>query len=189
MLKHRGTQPIETERLLLRRIRLDDAANMYTGWTSDPEVARYCVWSPHGNKGETMQLTKLWVAAYEALDTYRWGICVKGESDRLTGVIDVVEQDKDTETAEIGYALSRAYWHKGIVTEALTAVLAHLFSCGYASITACHDTRNPRSGAVMRKCGMRFEGIHPGDLHDNTGAPRDSAHYRLTRSEYETNSK
>ncbi|MBR4142117.1 MAG: GNAT family N-acetyltransferase, partial [Firmicutes bacterium] len=46
-MKHCGTQTIETERLILRRLRREDAGAMFRNWTSDPEVTKYLTWPTH----------------------------------------------------------------------------------------------------------------------------------------------
>lgn len=46
MLTHKGTQLIETERLILRRAVIEDAEPMYRNWASDPEVTKYLTWHP-----------------------------------------------------------------------------------------------------------------------------------------------
>lgn len=68
--------------------------------------------------------------------------------------------DDRSDSAEVGYSLSRTYWNQGLMTEALKVVL----QCGFSDlrlnrIEAQHDVRNPASGKVMEKCGMRKEGI------------------------------
>ena len=60
---------------------------------------------------------------------------------------------------EVGYCISRSYWHQGITSEALGAVMKYLLDeVGVDRIEARHDAINPNSGGVMRKCGMKHEG-------------------------------
>lgn len=44
MLKHTGTEMLETERLVLRRFRESDAIDMFNNWASNKEVTRYLTW-------------------------------------------------------------------------------------------------------------------------------------------------
>ncbi|MBQ1826989.1 MAG: GNAT family N-acetyltransferase, partial [Erysipelotrichaceae bacterium] len=60
-----GTQRIETERLVLRRFRIEDAQNMYDNWASDPEVTRFLTWPVHQNVEGTRSLLESWIAQYE----------------------------------------------------------------------------------------------------------------------------
>lgn len=71
----------------------------------------------------------------------------------------MVNHDDRIGKAEIGYCIGRKWWHRGIMSEALKAVIDFLFDeVSYQRIEARHDTRNPHSGAVMQKCGMKYEG-------------------------------
>ena len=99
-----------------------------------------------------------------------WAITVKEEGDDPIGSISVVKHDSEIGKMEIGYCIGRHWWHKGIMTEALGAVIDHLFhNVGAQRIEACHDPRNPNSGAVMRKCGMVFEGMLRRSGRNNQG--------------------
>lgn len=58
---------------------------------------------------------------------------------------------------DFGYGLCKAFWRKGIVTEASKAVVEQLKKDGIPYITAIHDVNNPRSGNVMKRLGMRYQ--------------------------------
>jgi ribosomal-protein-alanine N-acetyltransferase len=61
--------------------------------------------------------------------------------------------------AHIGYCIGRKWWHSGITSEALESVIQFLIEeVGLNRIESRHDPRNPNSGAVMKKCGMKYEG-------------------------------
>ncbi len=80
-------------------------------------------------------------------------------NDATIGSISVIELDDRIEKAEIGYCIGKNWWHRGIMSEALRAVMDYLFDeVGFQRIVATHDTNNLNSGAVMRKCGMKQEG-------------------------------
>ena len=56
--------------------------------------------------------------------------------------------------------MSRTYWGKGLMPEALAAVMSYLFDvAGVNRVAGCHDVNNPRSGRVMDKAGMQQEGV------------------------------
>lgn len=184
MLNQIGTREIETGRLLLRRFRADDADPMFRGWTSDGEVARYLTWLPHSDISVTRKLLAEWVEQYARKDCYRWCIVWKENAEPI-GCIDVVRLTKELETAEIGYCMAKEYWGRGIMTEALSAVENYLFEgVGLNRIQACHHTRNPASGAVMRKCGMQFEGVRRQSAKTNAGEYCDIACYSILRREW-----
>ena len=58
---------------------------------------------------------------------------------------------------DLGYGLMQEFWHRGIVTEAGSAVLAQAKRDGLPYVTATHDVNNPNSGGVMRQIGMKYQ--------------------------------
>lgn len=76
-MRHAGTQEIETERLILRRLTPEDAGMMYTNWANDPQVTKYLRWEPHKNAEETRELLTAWALLYPNGDYYEWGIVEK----------------------------------------------------------------------------------------------------------------
>lgn len=160
MVTHKGTQTIETDRLILRRFRIEDAQAMYDRWASDPEVTRFLTWPVHADANATRQLLAYWTAEYEKKDNYQWAITIKAQDDLPVGSIAVVSHDDSARKAEIGYCIGRVWWRQGITSEALSGVIRYLFEeIGMERIEAKHDVNNPNSGAVMEKCGMRKEGV------------------------------
>ncbi len=177
-----GTRKIDTQRLVLRRFRREDAQDMYAAWASDPEVTRYLTWPPHADAGVTRMLLDDWAARYDDGGFFNWAIELK-ESGRVIGNISVVRLTEAIEEAEIGYCMGRAYWGRGIMPEALRAVMDHLFdTAGVRRIMAGHDVSNPRSGRVMEKAGMKREGILRGAGSNNRGIC-DVVVYGLLRSD------
>lgn len=157
-MKHLGTLEIETHRLILRRFTMDDAQTMYDNWASDPEVTKFLTWPAHDSVEVTKRVLSDWVANYERPDNYQWAIEFK-ELGQPIGSISVVSHNDKAELVHIGYCLGKRWWHKGIMSEALQAVMDFLFDeVGANRIESRHDPRNPHSGAVMRKCGMKYEG-------------------------------
>lgn len=157
-MNHCGTQTIETERLILRRFELNDAEAAYKNWMSDDEVSRFMPWTTHPNLSETQAVLAEWIANYEKDDFYIWAIELK-ETGEPIGSIGTSNCSEKSERMEVGYCISKKWWHKGIVSEALSAVIIYLFDkVGVNRIEAKHDPRNPNSGKVMKKCGMRYEG-------------------------------
>ena len=154
-----GTQRIETQRLILRRFRIDDAEDMYNNWASDPEVTRYLTWPVHSSVEVTRTLLTDWVSHYTDGGYFNW-VMEHKETGKAIGNISVVKLNENTEAADMGYCMSRAYWGQGLMPEALEAVMIYLFDVvGLNRIAACHDVNNPKSGRVMDKAGMKQEGI------------------------------
>lgn len=183
MLTHKGTQPIETARLLLRRVLPTDAEPMFRNWASDPAVTKFLTWPTHDSVDTTASLLNLWIREYERPDTYHWMIVLKEPGEPI-GTISVVRQEPSAREAEIGYCIGARWWHQGITSEALAAVMRFLFvEVGMDLLCAKHDVRNPNSGAVMRKCGMRYEGTVCGRDQNNQGVC-DTARYGIRRAEW-----
>lgn len=148
---------METKRLSFRPFQEDDAPAMFDGWTQDARVAKYCRWHPHTSIDMTKSFLKDYMDTTDPRYPYRNAIILK-DTGVLIGAIDVVDISPDGRTAEIGYLISHPYWNKGYITEALGAMIAHLFACGFQAVTACHHIDNLASGKVMQKCGMKYVG-------------------------------
>ena len=169
MLTHKGTQTIETPRLILRRAAMEDAQAMFDNWASDAEVTRYLTWPAHSSTEITEMVIGSWLEGYRQEDFYQWMIVLREKGEPI-GSISVVAHNDRVGKAEIGYCIGRKWWHKGIMTEALGAVMDFLFDAvGMNRVEARHDPNNPHSGAVMKKCGMRYEGTTRQSDRNNQG--------------------
>lgn len=158
-MKNIGTQEIVTERLILRRFTENDAENMFHNWANDPEVTKYLRWPPHSDVEVSRKLIRQWISEYVNLDKYEWAIALK-ENNAVIGSIGIFGVSEVDESAEIGYCIGRAWWAKGIMTEALKAVIVFgMEQVGFNRLEADHSIHNPASGRVMQKAGMTFEGI------------------------------
>ena len=170
MMKHLGTVVLETPRLVLRRFTAADARAMFENWASDPEVTRYLTWPTHTNMDVTRQILEDWVTHYCEVQYYHWAIVPKDQHNAPVGSIAVMALDDRTEKATVGYCIGKPWWHRGITTEALQAVIDFLLrDVGLRRVEAYHDPRNPHSGAVMRKCGMQYEGTLRASDRNNQG--------------------
>lgn len=182
MLTHKGTATLETPRLILRRAECTDAEAMFRNWASDEDVTKFLTWPTHRSLDTTCYILDLWVKDYEKPDFYQWMIVPK-ELGQPIGSISVVHHRDDIAEAEIGYCIGKYWWHRGIMTEALAAVMDYLFDeVGMNRIEAKHDVNNPHSGSVMKKCGMRFEGVARQGDRNNQGIC-DMATYGILRSD------
>jgi ribosomal-protein-alanine N-acetyltransferase len=154
-MTHKGTITLETERLILRRFTTDDADAMFRNWASDPEVARFMPYEPHKSIDESHRIVKQFMN--DSLNTYKWAIVPKDFGEPI-GTIGA-DTDDSLNMAYIGYDLGKAWWHQGYMSEACAAVIRFFFEqVGVNRVYSSHDPRNPHSGAVMRKCGMQYEG-------------------------------
>lgn len=157
-MKHKGTQQITTPRLILRPFSLEDAAAMYHNWASDPEVTKFLTWPAHSGVEISRMVLSDWVSHYGEENYYQWAI-VPRDLGQPIGSVAAVHMNERVGKVEIGYCIGRAWWHCGIMTEALGAIVDFfLDEVGANRVEACHDPRNPHSGAVMAKSGMTYEG-------------------------------
>lgn len=156
-MKSLGTQTIETERLILRRFVEGDAQAMFDNWASRSENLTYVTWNPHLNVEQTQNSIGNWVKSYDDPNYYKWAICLKENSDHVIGDISLVSADENNSSCEIGYILGQDYWGRGLMTEALKAVLSYcLDEIGFERVDSCYVSLNPASGRVMEKAGMTF---------------------------------
>ena len=183
MYAHKGTQTLETPRLILRKAVKTDALPMFHNWASDPEVTKYLTWQTYLHVNEAHKILDIWIKEYEKPEFYQWMIELK-DLNQPIGSISVVHCNDQIAEMEVGYCIGRPWWHKGIMTEALSAVIDFLFTkVGVDRITAKHDTNNPRSGGVMKKCGMIYEGTTRSSDKNNQGIC-DTANYSIAYSDW-----
>ena len=164
-MKHCGTQELETGRLLLRRLTVDDSEMMFNNWASDPEVTRYLRWNAHRSWAETAEMLNEWEKHYGDPTFYQWGVENK-RSGVLMGTISLFPAPElktgwhlNTEILgsawEAGYALGRKWWNNGYMTEALCAVRDYWFNTVDAPwLVAIHANENVASSAVLQKAGV-----------------------------------
>ena len=174
---------LETERLILRPIRKSDAEDLYA-YASDAEVARYVLWRRHETVRDSKTQIRCLLRQYRRGQPGSWAIEEK-KSGRMIGTVGFMWVSPESRSAECGYSLSRAYWNRGIMTEALQELLRFSFeTVGLNRIEAQHDVQNPASGRVMQKCGMTREGVMRSRVF-NKGIPADTAVYSILKSDHD----
>ena len=137
---------IETNRLVLRKFEENDLEAIYLIF-SEKEVNTFLPWYPVKDMNETKDFFEKQLKGKK----YCFAICLK-DDDFPIGYVHA----EDDDSHDFGYALRKEYWHQGIVSEASNAVIELLKKEGIPYITATHDKNNPRSGAVMKRIGMKY---------------------------------
>jgi ribosomal-protein-alanine N-acetyltransferase len=149
---------IATARLTLRPFTVADAP-VVQRCAGDPRVASTTLTIPHPYPDGAAET---WIAAHRAEAAAGTGITcavVVRDEDAVVGAIDIRTEARHRR-CELGYWIAPARWGRGYASEAARALVGHAFAeLGLARVVATHLTRNPASGAVMRRIGMRFEGI------------------------------
>lgn len=146
------TPILETERLILRPLTVDDANAVYE-WASDERVARYMIYPKH----ETIDTTLEWLKSIDhSLDTeYEFGFEEK-ETGVLIGSGGVYWNDNYKQW-RVGYNFRFDRWKKGFATEAAQEMVRFAREELKAEhIGSCHAVENPNSGRVLRNCGLVF---------------------------------
>lgn len=183
-MRHKGTVRIETERLILRRFQREDAEAVFRNYESDARMTEFLRWKPAKALSEARAVVEEWVDSYDDPAFYQWAIELKSLGEPV-GTISVVGRDERTDTLHIGYCVGSRWWRRGIATEAFSAIIPFLFREVEANrIEAQHDPKNPNSGAVMRKCGLKYEGTLRQADWSNRGIV-DACMYSLLRAEWE----
>lgn len=187
MITHKGTQTIKTQRLILRRFTVNDASDMFNNWANDERVTRFLTWEPHGNLENTQNLLKLWCCGYDSEENYNWAITY---NEKVIGSLSVVRMSNRDEYAEIGYCLGYESWNNGMMTEAVKAVITFLFEAvGFNKVCISHAVKNPASGMVAKKCGLKLDGVKREDFKSRDGEFYDIAIYSILKSEWERNKR
>ncbi|MPZ48528.1 MAG: GNAT family N-acetyltransferase [Dehalococcoidia bacterium] len=172
---------LHTERLLLRPFAEDDVEEALN-YRNNEEFARFL---PHIPQPFTRADAEHFVATNMAEPWDRYPTFAIELDGRLIGTVNL-EVDEKSQTAMLGYAISREQWGLGMTPEAAQAVIAWAFrTFGLTKIWASTDARHHRSRRVMEKLGMQHEGTRPSRHLDRAGLRTDEVIYRLLREEWE----
>lgn len=174
---------LQTDRLQLRAFSAEDAADV-ARLCGDWEVAETTLNIPHPYE---LPMAEEWIGghqrAFDEGEAVTFAISGK-ETAELIGAISIHVQ-KGNRLAEVGYWVGKPYWNRGYATEATKAVIAYGFDqLDLNRIQARHMTKNPASGRVMEKAGMKREGILRQSIF-RWRTFEDVALYSILREEYE----
>ncbi|MCL1824192.1 MAG: GNAT family N-acetyltransferase [Oscillospiraceae bacterium] len=150
------TPTLETERIILRPLKITDANDIFRNWASDPEVTKYMTYTTH----ETIETTTQWLKELENNiadeNSYNWGFVYKNSNELFgSGGISYEEEHK---MFSIGYNIMKKYWNMGLVTEAGRAMLDFVVNeLNQTEFFGTHAKENPASGRVMEKLGFIYQ--------------------------------
>ena len=147
---------IETPRLILRPWQGTDLEDFYEYARVDG-VGQMAGWLPHKDLEESRQILSMFIAEKKTL-----ALELK-ENRKVIGSIGLETRDADLGITaklmgrEIGYVLNKDYWGRGLMPEAVKAVIDYCFSeLGFDWLTCGHFIRNGQSRRVVEKCGFRY---------------------------------
>ncbi|HTN84231.1 MAG TPA: GNAT family protein [Sorangium sp.] len=172
---------LTTPRLRLRALEPGDAERILR-IQSDPEVNRYLGRAPFSSLAEAEQRIDVITAGIREHTSINWGITLQ-ESGELVGDACFWRWNKPHRWAEIGYDLLPAFWKRGIMTEALRAILRFGFeSMDLHRVEAQLTPENHASARVLERLGFTREGQHRQNWYYD-GRYTDTAVYGLLRDE------
>jgi RimJ/RimL family protein N-acetyltransferase len=146
---------LETERLILRGWKEDDASSLFK-YASDDRIGPSAGWLPHKDVGYSRAVIRTIFAKDEV-----YAICIKGQEKEPVGSIGLTlkgspERPIEEGTAELGYWIGYPYWNNGYVTEAVKEVMRHGFEdLGLHRIVCGYFDGNNSSKKVQEKCGFK----------------------------------
>ena len=143
---------IETERLILRTVTVDDAEAIFK-WASDPEVNKFMIYPLHAN----LDVTRDWLKSRDinGSDEFDLGFVLK-ETGELIGQGGIFYHE-DIDAWSLGYNLRRDYWGQGLVPEAIQAIIDYVDKeKGIRAIVGEFAKENSKSRRVMEKLGMTY---------------------------------
>ena len=151
MIRLNLPEKIETERLVLQRLRYEDAEEIFYSYASKPEVTKYLAFPTHQSVGDARNFVEYVTGAWDRGTEYAFGIRLKGDN-RLIGSIGFKNEKGKV---QFGYGLSPNYWNQGLTTEACQVVLKLLKEQkDIHRIWTFIDAENVASGKVLLKCGL-----------------------------------
>ena len=140
---------IETKRLLLRKVLMDDADDVFVLRTNE-DAMKY-IKKP---KLITVDDAKELIKKMNEPDRIQWGITLPADN-KIIGTIGYHKIDKDNYRAEVGYMLHPNHWNTGIMSEAITIVIDHGFNkMQLHSIEAIINPDNDVSRKLLKKFGF-----------------------------------
>lgn len=184
MLLGLGTLPLESERLILRRFRREDARSAFANWCGDAQVTPYLKWRTHLHPEQTEQVLRYWVKEYASPYCYHWAMELKGTGEVIGG-ISLLVKDRADACGELGYSMGSRFWGQGLGSEAAAEVLRFGFErAGFHRIEGVCAVQNHASARLMQKLGMAHEGCMRGLCRLGSGEFADCDIYALLREEY-----
>ena len=173
---------VETERLILRPIQLDDDKDMFE-YCSDDDVIKYLWFEKHDSiEFSRYVIEKLFLNRVDVGIPEAYAIVLKS-SNKMIGTIDV-NQVHFNEVGVIGYVIHKDYWGKGIVSEALETLIPILFyHCGFYRLEINHCADNVGSARVIEKAGFIQEGRFRRRKRERDGHRADYIYYGLCKDD------
>ena len=176
----------ETQRLIIRQWEQSDAGDLYE-YCKDPETAKYLHFEPYKNIDVAKQRIQTIKEKYQENSSIAPFAVVLKQENKVIGDINISAYNKSAGgCVRIGYVFNPKYWGRGYATEVVTALFKYIKKNKIAKrIEATHDVANFKSGNVMKRAGMTFEGILRKAGENNFHSRYDVALYSILDEEIE----
>lgn len=149
------TSKLESKRIILRPLLLEDAEHIFKSWTSDSEVAKFMIYDIHKSVDDTREWLTLVQQNINSDQVYDWGFVLK-ETGELFGSGGIYFK-KDLGCFELGYNIMKKYWGQGLTTEAGKVILEFAINTlGQKKFFCRHAIDNIGSQKVMIKLGFKY---------------------------------
>ncbi len=177
-----GIPTLHTARLMLRELRQSDAEAVFTIF-SDPETVLYWGHDLLTDKSQAEEVVRTNLECIAAGNCYHWAI-EHAATAEVIGTCTLFHIDVNNRRAELGYVLKRDFWRRGLMTEALIAVIEFSFdTLDLHRLEADTDPNNAASNALLEKFGFVREGFFR-ERWFVRGLWLDSDMWGLLKSEY-----
>lgn len=145
---------LETDRLVLHRLKYEDAEEIFYTYASKPEVTRYVAWPTHQSIHDTRSFLRYAVGAWNAGADYSFSIRLKSDN-KFIGSFGVVNEDGKI---QFGYIFSSTHWNNGYATEVCRHMMPLLKNQkNVYRIGTFVDLENVSSIRVLIKAGLKEE--------------------------------
>lgn len=170
---------IETERLILRPWREDDAEDLYK-YACDPRVGPSAGWEVHKDAADSLNILRTVL-----MKENTWAVTIKG-SDEPVGSIGYFPCDSERAggAPEIGYWIGVPYWGNGYIPEAVRALIKRCFDEGAEKVWCSHFSGNDKSRRVIEKSGFKYRFTAAWSREGREISP-DTMYYCISREDFE----
>jgi [ribosomal protein S5]-alanine N-acetyltransferase len=173
-------EKITTDRLLIQRLRYEDADEIFYAYASKPEATKYVSWPTHQTVTATRGFLQYAIVAWNEGVDYSFSIRLK-DSNRLIGSFGIINENGKI---QFGYVLTPTQWGHGYATEACIEMMKFLkMEKGVFRIGTCVDVENAASIRVLLKSGLVEEArLANWMMFPNQGKAKECALFVLTQA-------
>jgi ribosomal-protein-alanine N-acetyltransferase len=148
---------LHTERLIIRRFATADLMDTF-GWCSNPAVSEFVSWDCHTTLSDTQNFLNDCIDHYRDDTVAPWAVVMRS-TQRVVGACNFISYYQALSRAAIGYCLHPDFWHLGLGSEAVRAVVEFGFENGLKRIEASCETGNTASMRLLKRVGFEHEGL------------------------------